>query len=180
MRPVRTTLAVCAAAPWLAAGAALARSVEASGHSTLSTLQMVRSQVELHDVQNPQAPFDPHLGWKQLIDNGYLLDAPRCPVAGHRSGLSVGALPDSSAGWAWAADPSRQVSTPTVYARNESGLVLYNDADVLGSVTSWTDPRRGGAPPAFLLFAWTTVAAIVVTPIVLAVRGKRSAAGLHS
>ena len=71
-------------------------SQEAMRSSLQTQLQTIRSQVELHNVQNPSAMFDP-LGqpatqeWDQLVLNDYLQSPPKNPL--QDGSITVAAAP---------------------------------------------------------------------------------------
>jgi prepilin-type N-terminal cleavage/methylation domain-containing protein len=91
-------------------------SQEAMEASVRSQLQTIRGQIELYNVQNPQAPYDAAtaLGtfWDPLVAGSYLQQAPRNPLQG---GVTVvGAAPAVGTGWVWAADANGNMQLTAV------------------------------------------------------------------
>ena len=114
-------------------------SQEAQAANLVSQLQTVRSQIELHDVQWPQAKFDPIAGfmaaaapWGQLVtgdtlwdpdyDGNYLAAPPRNPFMNGSTVVDSG-LPGGG-GWVWG-DPLGYGTS--VYGQVPAGSPDYND-----------------------------------------------------
>ncbi len=88
-------------------------------------LQTLRSQIELHNVQNPSTPFDPIAhGWDQLIDGFYLQTQPKNPYQNGSTKIST--APAAGVGWFWAI----QNGWPTmIYAVDDKGGGFDYDGD---------------------------------------------------
>lgn len=95
-----------------------------------SMLATLHAQIQLHDLQHPNDPYDPALGWSQLVDRGYLPAPLRNPLARDRTDISAGRAPDRTAGWACAPDASGAPTTVTVRARDVRGVVLDTRKDL--------------------------------------------------
>ncbi len=90
-----------------------------------SMLQTIRSQIELHNVQNPADHFDPRAhGWGQLVANNYLQTPPRNPL--QNGSTKFGTAPAAGVGWFWGSQNGRPV---TIYAVNDNGGVYDSDSD---------------------------------------------------
>ena len=79
-------------------------SEDAMDASVRSTLQTIRSQIELYNIQNPATPYDDGTAtdgtfWDPLLQGNYLQSAPKNPMQNGSS--SVGAAPGMGDGWAW-------------------------------------------------------------------------------
>ena len=118
-------------------------SQQAQASNLVSQLQTIRSQIELHDVQWPQAQFDPINGfmgaaapWGQLVtgdtafdpdyDGNYLASPPRNPFfndSAQAVAVAAGA-PDGASGWVWG-DPLGFGTS--IYAAVPAGFADYND-----------------------------------------------------
>ena len=81
-------------------------SQEAMEASVRSQLQTIRGQIELYNVQHPQAPYDntTALGtfWDNLVAESYLQQEPRNPLQGGLTNVGAGAAVDTA--WVWAVD----------------------------------------------------------------------------
>jgi prepilin-type N-terminal cleavage/methylation domain-containing protein len=102
-------------------------STKAGETSIESQLKTVRGQIELHNYEHPNSPFNPLVpggvaAWNQLTTNGYLKIAPRNSL--QNGSTTVAAAPAAGVGWVWA-DP---VSTGhNIYGVNAAGG--YYDGD---------------------------------------------------
>ena len=78
-------------------------SEDAMDASVRSTLQTIRSQIELYNIQNPASAYGPATDvttfWTPLLTGNYLQSAPKNPMQNGSS--SVGAAPGMGDGWAW-------------------------------------------------------------------------------
>ena len=68
-------------------------------------LQTIRSQIELYNVRNPQAPFDARTPvgpsfWDPLVSGNFLHAAVENPL--QNNSTVVGATPAMGTGWVWA------------------------------------------------------------------------------
>ncbi len=92
----------------------------------LAQLQTIRSQIELHNVQNPADHFDPMAhGWDQLVKNQYLQSQPRNPL--QDGSTKFGTAPAAGVGWFWGS----QNGWVTIYAVNDNGGAYDYDGDGL-------------------------------------------------
>ncbi len=98
---------------------------EASVHSILQTL---RSQIELFEVQNAGSVFAATgaTGWDQLINGGYILDAPKNPIANNAVIISAGG--GAGEGWCYCVGTG---TVTTVRPLDTAGAVMM--ADTTGS-----------------------------------------------
>jgi len=110
-------------------------SQEAMRSSLLTQLQTIRSQVELHNVQNPVTLFDPMNPpvagepWSALVNNNYLQSPPKNPftpsgVPGADS--AVVTAPALGGAWVWS---NTNGWGTTIYAVNVDGDYLDVDGD---------------------------------------------------
>ena len=110
-------------------------SQEAMRSSLLTQLQTIRSQVELHNVQNPVTLFDPlnppvaGEPWSALVNNNYLQSPPKNPftpsgVPGADS--AVVTAPALGGAWVWS---NTNGWGTTIYAVNVDGDYLDVDGD---------------------------------------------------
>ncbi len=79
-------------------------SQDAMDASVRSTLQTIRSQIELYNIQNPATPYDAATivdatFWDPLLQGNYLQTAPKNPM--QNGSTSVGPVPAVGDGWAW-------------------------------------------------------------------------------
>ncbi len=79
-------------------------SEDAMDASVRSTLQTIRSQIELYNIQNPATPYDDMTAtdatfWNPLLFGNYLQSPPKNPM--QNGSTSVGAAPGVGDGWAW-------------------------------------------------------------------------------
>ncbi len=79
-------------------------SEDAMDASVRSTLQTIRSQIELYNIQNPATPYDAATivdatFWDPLLQGNYLQTAPKNPM--QNGTTSVGPAPAVGTGWAW-------------------------------------------------------------------------------
>ncbi len=79
-------------------------SEDAMDASVRSTLQTIRSQIELYNIQNPATPYDDMTAtdatfWNPLLFGNYLQSPPKNPM--QNGSTSVGAAPGVGVGWAW-------------------------------------------------------------------------------
>ena len=112
-------------------------SAEASASNLASQLQTIRSQVELHNVQNMNTPFDPGANdWDDLVDNDYLQSPPKNPFAanGFQTVITVALVGDSDVeGWVWgdcAGYGTSVYATVPVGSDYESAVVGIFDFDM--------------------------------------------------
>ncbi len=170
MRCVHVTLVVAAIA---VIGPAIgATASDPMFPSMMSQLQTIRSQIELHDIQNPGDPFDPARGWSQLVDANYLQTAPRNYLAEGRTKITASRRPDPNAGWAWAPDATGHASTLTVRARDINGIVLDTDADIVQASSALLPPK----PPRSLA-ALVIGLAVLVPPVIAWAVGRKTRQG---
>ena len=105
-----------------------------------SMLPIIRSQIELYNVQNPETRYDATtpIGpafWDPLVRGNYLQTAPRNPF--QNSSTLVGATPAMGTGWVWApwvhhvsaADDG--LPFYVIYVVDESGKLYDGDQDGL-------------------------------------------------
>ncbi len=91
---------------------------EANRANLQSQLQTIRSQIELHNVQNPQTAYA--VGevmtsfWDKLIVNNYLQAMPKNPLV--NGSTTVGAAPGGDIGWIWAEATAGDSWTLNLYA----------------------------------------------------------------
>ena len=102
-------------------------SQEAMRSSLQTQLQTIRSQIELHNVQNPSAPFEPIVagGWDQLVFGDYLQSPPKNPLQDGSTTVADGA-PAAGFGWVWS-DPLGYGTS--IYAVDELGGYFDGDGD---------------------------------------------------
>ncbi len=81
-------------------------SQDAMDASVRSTLQTIRSQIELYNIQNPATPYDDATAvgtfWTPLLTGNYLQTEPRNPM--QNGSTDVGAGPPGAGGgngWIW-------------------------------------------------------------------------------
>ncbi len=102
-------------------------SQDAMETSLHSQLQTIRSQIELHDVQNPATVFDATTGWDPLVQNDYLQTEPRNPLSGNPG---LGAALVATNGWQWTTNAAGDAWTTSVYPLNAGGTaVAYVDSN---------------------------------------------------
>ncbi len=109
-------------------------SQEAMESSLLTQLQTIRSQVELHNVQNPVTLFNPLAPpppnvdpWDQLVLNNYLQSPPRNPFTpSANDDQAVMAAPALGGAWVWS---NANGWGTTIYAVNVAGGYLDVDGD---------------------------------------------------
>ncbi len=104
-------------------------SQEAMRSSLQTQLQTIRSQVELHNVQNPASVFDPLAQpagqeWDQLVVGDYLQSPPKNPL--QDGSISVAAAPAMGVGWTWS-DPLGWGTS--IYTVDETGAYFDGDGD---------------------------------------------------
>ena len=104
-------------------------SQEAMRSSLQTQLQTIRSQIELHNVQNPSAMFDPLAQpatqeWDQLVLNDYLQSPPKNPL--QDGSTVVAAVPAMGVGWTWS-DPLGYGTS--IYAVDADGADFDGDGD---------------------------------------------------
>jgi hypothetical protein len=96
----------------------------------LSMLQIVRSQIELYNRQNPASPRDRDTDretfWDALIDGGYLAVAPKNLLQSESSMVSDG--PEPGIGWIWAERSPGKPETLNLYAVDENGDWFVEDS----------------------------------------------------
>ena len=110
-------------------------SQEAMESSVVSQLQTIRSQIELHNVQWPNRPFDPLVDllgpWGQLTTGDpvfdpdytgdYLQSEPKNPL--QSGSVTMAAAPVMGVGWVWD-DPNGWGTS--VYANDVTGIALVD------------------------------------------------------
>ena len=108
-------------------------SQEAMRSSLLTQLQTIRSQVELHNVQNPTTLFDPMnppVGgepWSALVNNNYLQSPPKNPFTpSANDDTDVALAPADGGAWVWS---NFNGWGTTIYAVNVDGEYLDVDGD---------------------------------------------------
>ncbi len=108
-------------------------SQEAMTSSLLTQLQTIRSQVELHNVQNPVTLFDPlnppvaGEPWSALVNNNYLQSPPSNPFTpAANDDKAVVAAPALGGAWVW--NNANGWGT-TIYAVDVNGNLLDVDGD---------------------------------------------------
>ncbi len=104
------------------------------GSNLLSTLQTIRSQIELYNVQNPETRYDAMTPvgptfWDPLVQNDYLQMAPHNPFQNNSS--LVVASPTEGAGWVWGETSAGRPWTLSVYAVDGNGNFFDWDKDGL-------------------------------------------------
>ncbi|MHC4414847.1 MAG: type II secretion system protein [Planctomycetota bacterium] len=104
-------------------------SQEAMASNLQSQLQTIRSQIELHNVQNPATLFNPLVpggaqAWDQLVLNDYLQSPPKNPL--QNGSVTVAAAPAANVGWVWADPLGYGIS---IYAVDETGAYFDGDGD---------------------------------------------------
>ena len=103
-------------------------SQEAMKSSVQTQLQTIRSQIELHNVQNPASMFDPMVPpvgnqWDQLVVGDYLQSPPKNPL---QNGSTEVATAPGAVGWVWS-DPLGWGTS--IYAVDETGAYFDGDGD---------------------------------------------------
>ncbi len=103
-------------------------SQEAMESSLLTQLQTIRSQIELHNVQNPTVLFDPIAnGWDQLVNNNYLQSPPRNPFTpAVNDDKAISGTVAATGAWVW--NNANGWGT-TIYALGVTGGLLDVDGD---------------------------------------------------
>ncbi len=108
-------------------------SQEAMTSSLLTQLQTIRSQTELHNVQNPVTLFDPlnppvaGEPWSALVNNNYLQSPPKNPFTpSANDATAVVAAPALGGAWVW--NNANGWGT-TIYAVDVAGNLLDVDGD---------------------------------------------------
>ncbi|MCH8004927.1 MAG: type II secretion system protein [Planctomycetes bacterium] len=108
-------------------------SQEAMRSSLLTQLQTIRSQVELHNVQNPTTLFDPMNPpvagepWSALVNNNYLQSPPKNPFTpSANDDTDVATAPADGGAWVWS---NFNGWGTTIYAVNVDGEYLDVDGD---------------------------------------------------
>lgn len=104
-------------------------SSEAMEANVQSQLKTIRSQIGLHDYENPETPFNPLVpggpaAWTQLTANDYLRSAPENPLQNDSTMVAV--IPMPGMGWVWN-DPLG--TGMTIYAVNASAGFFDADGD---------------------------------------------------
>ncbi len=111
---------------------------EANRSNLQSQLQTIRSQIELHNVQNPATAYDATAAvgtfWDRLIQNNYLQTLPKNPIV--NGSPIVGAGPAAGVGWIWAEATAGQTWSLNIYAADP------NETTPAG----WFDGDGDGAP----------------------------------
>ncbi len=113
-------------------------SQEAMESSLLTQLQTIRSQIELHNVQNPVTLFDPlnppaagggvaGQPWSQLVLNNYLQSPPRNPFTpAANDDKAISDTVAATGAWVW--NNANGWGT-TIYALGVTGGLLDVDGD---------------------------------------------------
>ncbi len=101
-------------------------SEDAMDASVRSTLQTIRSQIELYNIQNPATAYDALTPvatfWDPLLQGNYLQTAPKNPMQNGSS--SVGVAPAAGVGWAWYEGVAGQTWSLGFYAVDVNGDLL--------------------------------------------------------
>ncbi len=102
-------------------------SQDAMDASVRSTLQTIRSQIELYNIQNPATPYDAATivdatFWDPLLQGNYLQTAPKNPM--QNGTTSVGVAPAAGVGWAWYEGVAGQTWSLGFYAVDVNGNLL--------------------------------------------------------
>ena len=104
---------------------------EANRSNLQSQLQTIRSQIELHNVQNPATAYDASAAvgtfWDRLIQNNYLQTLPKNPFL--NGNTLVGAGPSVNNGWVWAESTPGSTWTLNLYASDVTGAYFDGDGD---------------------------------------------------
>ena len=106
-------------------------SQDAMESNLVSQLQTIRSQIELYDVQNPAAAFDPlnaaqnPANWDVLVSGGFLQSPPKNPLQNGSTVVTAAAAAGS--GWTWG-DPNGWGVT-NLYAVDAAGGDFDFDGD---------------------------------------------------
>lgn len=96
-------------------------SQQAMESSVVTQLQTLRSQIELHNIQNPLTPFNPLIpggaaAWDQLMVGDYLQMEPKNPMM--NGSTAVAAAVGLGVGWIWTeANPGWGIN---IYAPNQA------------------------------------------------------------
>jgi prepilin-type N-terminal cleavage/methylation domain-containing protein len=109
---------------------------EAASSNLRSQLQTIRSQIELFNVQNPGAPFDPATPlatfWDALLQGDYLQTAPVNPLTPNPGNpndpTAVAAAAAVGGAWVWSDDGSGDAWTWNLYAVDIDGTI-FSDPD---------------------------------------------------
>ncbi len=101
-------------------------SEDAMDASVRSTLQTIRSQIELYNIQNPATAYGPATPvatfWQPLLTGNYLQSPPKNPM--QNGSTSVGAAPGVGDGWAWYEAVAGQTWSLGFYAVDVNGNLL--------------------------------------------------------
>ena len=99
-----------------------------------SMLPIIRSQIELYNVQNPETRYDATTPvgpafWDPLVRDNYLQMAPRNPF--QNNSTLVGATPAMGTGWVWMVHADDGLPFYILYAVDERGNLYDGDGDGL-------------------------------------------------
>ncbi len=98
-------------------------SQEAMEASVRTQLQTIRSQIELYNVQNPATAYDAATAvltfWDPLVQNDYLMTAPKNPLQNSSNTVAAGAA--AGVGWVWMEATAGDPWTLNVYAVDLAG-----------------------------------------------------------
>ncbi len=101
-------------------------SQEAMESSVKTQLQTIRSQIELHNVQNPATAYDAltALGpfWDGLVQLDYLQSEPKNPF--QNNATTVAAVAAAGSGWVWAESTAGDAWTLNMYAVDIAGAMF--------------------------------------------------------
>lgn len=120
----------------------------------LARLRTIRTQIELYNAKNPDAPYGPAtpLGgfWNNLIVDSFLSGPPQNPL--QDKSITVGAGPGHGIGWIWAEGLPGDEASLSIFAVDENGRWLDErppaeldlDADTPDAEEPW-DPDDAAA-----------------------------------
>ncbi len=101
-------------------------SEDAMDASVRSTLQTIRSQIELYNIQNPASAYNAATNltsfWTPLLEGNYLQSAPKNPM--QNGSTLVGPAPAMGDGWAWFEGVAGATWSLGFYAVDVNGLLL--------------------------------------------------------
>ena len=102
---------------------------EANRSNLQSQLQTIRSQIELHNVQNPATAYDATAAvgtfWDRLLMNNYLQTTPKNPIVNGSTIVAAG----PGQGWIWAESTAGNTWTLNLYAADPDGPGGWFDGD---------------------------------------------------
>ncbi len=101
-------------------------SEDAMDASVRSTLQTIRGQIEVYNIENPATPYDAltPLGtfWDPLLQRNYLQSTPKNPM--QNGSTLVNSTPAANFGWAWYEAVAGQTWSLGFYAVDINGNLL--------------------------------------------------------